>query len=80
MGTEKQGSNQHHQNKQKHGGKNSVPKATTGKKLRDMEDPVDIYDHTKEFFKAQSASADKVDIGERIIKGEIELDNIVYGG
>jgi len=46
---------------------------------RDLEDPNDIYDHTKEFFK-KTEPMDHVDVGIRRIKADIELDDIVYGG
>ena len=48
-------------------------------KSKDLEDPNDIYDHTKEFFK-KSEPMDHVDVGIRRIKADIELDDIVYGG
>ena len=46
---------------------------------RDIEDSEDIYNHTKQFFK-QGDAADAVDVGERKIRGEIDLDDLVYGG
>lgn len=43
-------------------------------KSRDLEDPVDIYSHTHQFFKkdGKEYENDKVDIGERRIKGDID--------
>ena len=59
---------------------NPGPSHTT-KASRDIEDPDDIYSHTKQFFtKNASANTDQVEIGHRTIRGDIELDDIVYGG
>ncbi len=57
----------------------------TNKLSKDLEDPVDIYSHTKQFFNQDATEYDnKVEIGERRIKGDIstmnELDQLVYGG
>lgn len=55
------------------------------KQSHDLEDPVDIYNHTKQFFKKDEGGDDyaqNVEIGERKIKGDLtdELDMLVYGG
>lgn len=55
---------------------------------KDLEDPVDVYNHTKQFYKSTNAAKDydaEVEVGERKIKGDpsmmmSELDQLVYGG
>lgn len=49
------------------------------KTSRDIEDPIDLYDHTKQFFD-KSKDAQNIEIGERKIKGDIDIDDLVYGG
>ena len=55
--------------------------------MQDLEDPFDIYNHTKQFYKSTEKAADydkEVEIGEKRIKGDLqmmnELDELVYGG
>eukprot|EP00347_Sterkiella_histriomuscorum_P006693 403351797 len=53
-----------------------------------MEDPEDLYNHSKQFYKSTEAAKDydhQVEIGERKIKGDPammmnDLDHLVYGG
>lgn len=49
------------------------------KKTGEIEDNNDPYDHTKQFFQ-KSKDTDEVEVGERKIKGDIDLDDLVYGG
>lgn len=56
---------------------------TKAKKSRDLEDPVDIYDHTKSFFKDSAHKDHEVDVGERKLRAkldEADFDEVVYGG
>lgn len=52
----------------------------------DLEDPVDLYNHTQKFFKADKktdAYADQIEVGERRLRQgleEMELDEKIYGG
>lgn len=53
-----------------------------------MEDPFDIYNHSKQFYKSSEAAKDydqQVEVGERKIRGDPhmianELDQLVYAG
>jgi hypothetical protein len=49
---------------------------------KDIEDPVDIYNHTKNFLKKNESDsyAKTIEVGERKIKGDIDLDDLIYGG
>lgn len=38
------------------------------KKQLDLEDPEDIYDHTKAFFQGNSPAVDKVEVGQRKLR------------
>lgn len=38
------------------------------KKQLDLEDPVDIYDHTKAFFQGNSPAVDRVEVGQRKLR------------
>lgn len=63
-------------------GPSSNSKSSAKGLSRDIEDPVDIYNHTNQFFKSTETDqyADNVEIGERKIKGDIDLDDLIYGG
>lgn len=69
------------------GGKSTVISAKKNT-VGDLEDPFDIYNHTKQFYKSTEAAKDydkQVEVGERKIRGDPlmmvnELDELVYGG
>lgn len=60
------------------GSESNLKNGSAYKQSKDLEDPVDIYNHTKDFFKRNVVDFgdddhDKVDIGERKIKGDINM-------
>lgn len=48
--------------------------------MNNIEDSTDMYDHTSQFFDKSDKGDLNIEVGVRKIKGDIELDDLVYGG